>query len=126
MATILKPAMPADAWCAWTPAQFAGAIGTRTQAEGWLDLINTSADCPRMSVGFSHQAMPIKEVEGGAVAGALHRQVQPRPAARNQRCCPGCRGCQPRGVQPTVALRIMLIERLNSIFGGHPRSSPWM
>lgn len=131
MATILRPLMPADGLVRVdTVRNLLVMVGTRTQTEGWLDLINTfDVDLLKgMSVGvFPLKYASIKEVEaalqlmgsgaGGAPAPAAAAAGAPRGAA-------GAGVASLGEANPLFgALRIMPIERLNSILVVTPRAA---
>ena len=130
MATILKPMMPADALVRVDNLRNLLVLtGTRTQAEGWLDLVNTfDVDLLKgMSVGvFPLKHASIKEVEaalrlvsgggasapGGAAATGTSSATSAAALAAG-----GATGQASLGESNPLfgALRIMPIERLNSI-----------
>jgi len=139
MATILKPMMPGDALIRVDNLRNLLVLaGTRTQAEGWLDLVNTfDVDLLKgMSVGvFPLKHASIKEVEaalrlvsggGGATAsgqgpaGAVAATTSSAVAA-----AAGSAGQASLGEANPLfgALRIMPIERLNSILVVTPRAA---
>lgn len=130
MAAILRPMVPADALVRVdTVRNLLIMAGTRTQAEGWLDLVNTfDVDLLKgMSVGvFPLKYVSIKEVEtalhlvsgGAAPSGALATTGAPKAAntAANQALL--------SEANPLFgALRIMPIERINSILVVTPRAA---
>ena len=138
MATILRPMVPADAVVRVdTMRNLLVLAGTRTQAEGWLDLVNTfDVDLLKgMSVGvFPLKYASIKEVE------AALRLVSGAPAAPGGATPAGTAtagtaqaGGAANAAQATAllgegnplfgALRIMPIERLNSILVVTPRAA---
>lgn len=141
MATILRPMMPAESLVRVDNLRNLLVLaGTRTQAEGWLDMISTfDVDLLKgMSVGvFPLKHASIKEVEaalalvsGGGAAAAAPTST-PRAATG--------RGAVSASIQPAAgtatpamlgegnplfgALRIMPIERLNSILVVTPRAA---
>ena len=136
MATILRPLMPADALVRVdTMRNLLVLAGTRTQAEGWLDLIDTfDVDLLKgMSVGvFPLKYASIKEVEaalqlmsagaGGAAAPAASAAA-PAGAARAAGAAAGGAASLGEGNPLFGALRIMPIERLNSILVVTPRAA---
>ena len=142
MATILRPMVPGEAILRVDPLRnLLVMAGTRTQAEGWLELINTfDIDLLKgMSIGiFPLKYATVREVEAalsmmsggtsasrpaaGAVAGGV---AQPAAAAV------GAAGTG-SGVSATAqaegnpffgAMRIMPIERISSILVMAPRAS---
>lgn len=137
MAAILRPLMPADGLVRVDSVRNLLVLaGTRTQAEGWMDLVTTfDIDLLKgMSVGvFPLKYASIKEVEaalqlmsigaGGVGSTSPSSPVSSAPAA------PGT----PAAQKPSTgmgeanplfgALRIMPIERLNSILVVTPRAS---
>lgn len=133
MAAILRPMMPADALVRIdTVRNLLVLAGTRAQAEGWMDLVSTfDVDLLKgMSVGvFPLKYASIKEVEaalllmspGGGASTTPAPGVAGRPAqtaAANQ-ATPNLSEANPL----FGALRIMPIERLNSILVVTPRAS---
>ena len=138
MATILKPMMPADALVRVDNLRNLLVLtGTRTQAEGWLDLVNTfDVDLLKgMSVGvFPLKHASIKEVEaalrlvsgggasapGGAAATGTSSATSAAALAAG-----GATGQASLGESNPLfgALRIMPIERLNSILVVTPRAA---
>ena len=136
MAAILRPMVPGDALVRVdTVRNLLVLAGTRTQAEGWLDLVNTfDVDLLKgMSVGvFPLKHVSVKEVEaalrlvsgggaqavpqggGGATSGATGSAAAAAGAA------PASLG---EGNPLFGALRIMPIERLNSILVVTPRAA---
>ena len=133
MAAILRPMVPADALVRVdTVRNLLVMAGTRTQAEGWLDLVNTfDVDLLKgMSVGvFPLKHASIKEVEaalrlvsggGGAAPGAAAAGTAPAAGAAS-----AAQGQAMLGdANPLFgALRILPIERLNSILVVTPRAA---
>jgi general secretion pathway protein D len=136
MAAILRPMMPADALVRVdTVRNLLVLVGTRSQAEGWMDLVTTfDVDLLKgMSVGiFPLKYATIKEVEaalqlmggggGASAAGAAQASIPGRPTQP-----------APNANQATAmlsesnplfgAVRIMPIERLNSILVVTPRAA---
>lgn len=134
MASILRPMVPADALVRVdTVRNLLIMAGTRTQAEGWLDLINTfDVDLLKgMSVGvFPLKYISIKEIEatlrlvsgGSAVPGASGAPALGNTAggATNAAQSQALLGES----NPLFgALRIMPIERINSILVVTPRAA---
>lgn len=127
--TILRPLMPAEALVrADTVRNLLVLTGTRTQAEGWLDLVNTfDVDLLKgMSVGvFPLKYASIKEVEAamqlmsaGAGGATSAQQATPAGAAGRAGATTGASaGATALGEANPLfgAMRIMPIERLNSI-----------
>jgi general secretion pathway protein D len=136
MATILRPLMPAEALVRVDALRnLLVLVGTRSQADGWLDMVRTfDVDLLKgMSVGvFPLKYASVKEVE------AALRLMAPAGAAAAALPAPGARPPTGAGATPTAitsanttslsdanplhgALRIMPIERLNSILVVTPR-----
>ena len=139
MATILRPMVPADAVVRVdTVRNLLVLAGTRTQAEGWLDLVNTfDVDLLKgMSVGvFPLKYASIKEVEaalrlvsgGGAPApgGASPSGVATAGTVQAGGAANAPQAAAMLGEANPLfgALRIMPIERLNSILVVTPRAA---
>lgn len=139
MAAILRPLMPAEGLVRVdTLRNLLVLAGTRTQAEGWLDLINTfDVDLLKgMSVGvFPLKHASIKEVEaalqlmsGGAAGGSAPAGggAPARSAVAGAAGASGGAGAAAMlgEANPLFgALRIMPIERINSILVVTPRAS---
>lgn len=143
MAAILKPMVPAEAIVRVDPLRnLLVMTGTRTQAEGWLDMVSTfDVDLLKgMSVGvFPLKHVTIQEVEtalrlmtgGGAVTGSAGGAPGGAVAAGTA----GAQGGAGRGGVAAGAgqsaevsavfggLRILPIERLNSVLVVTPRAS---
>lgn len=135
MATILKPLMQPEALVRVdTVRNLLVLAGNRAQAEGWLDLIATfDVDLLKgMSVGvFPLKHATIKEVE---LALRLMSTGASNAAGSSAQAVQGGVGGQAPGAAPAAvslsdtnplfgALRIMPIERLNSILVVTPRAS---
>lgn len=136
MATILKPLMPADALVrADTVRNLLVLVGTRSQAEGWLDMVRTfDVDLLKgMSVGlFPLKYASVKEVEAALRLMAPGGAMSAPPSTTTT---PSQRGQSGANVAATAAatlsesnplhgaLRIMPIERLNSILVVTPRAA---
>ena len=136
MATILRPLMPAEALVRVdTVRNLLVLTGTRTQAEGWLDLVNTfDVDLLKgMSVGvFPLKYASIKEVEAAmqlmsaGAGGTTPTQATPAGATGRAGATAGANaGASALGEANPLfgALRIMPIERLNSILIVTPRAA---
>jgi hypothetical protein len=135
MATILKPMMPADALVRVDNLRNLLVLtGTRTQAEGWLDLVNTFDAQGNVGRGFPTQACLHQRGGSRVAAGQRWRRLctgwcsRDRHKQRNQRRCPGCRGGYwaglSRGVQSTVWCPAHHAHRAaQQHFGGHPARS---
>lgn len=138
MATILRPMMQAESLLQVDSLRNLLVLtGTRTQAEGWLDVVSTfDVDLLKgMSVGvFPLKYASVKEVEaalslvsgGGAVASAGAASAGRGGAATTSTgaTAPGAVQASLREVNPLFgALRIMPIERLNSILVVTPRAA---
>lgn len=142
MASILRSMVPADAIVRVDPLRnLLVMAGTRTQAEGWLDMVNTfDVDLLKgMSVGvFPLKHVSIQEVEtalrlmsggggagasaapAGAVAAGTAGAAQGRASSGNAGGAPAALG----EANPFFgALRIVPIERLNSILVVTPRAA---
>lgn len=130
MATILRPMLPAEALVRVDSIRNLLVLaGTRTQAEGWMELVNTfDVDLLKgMSVGvFPLKYASIQEVQaalqlvsGGAPAAAGNSGAKAAGA-------PGAAAAAAAGLgegNPLFgALRILPIERLNSILVVTPRA----
>ena len=134
MAAILKPMMPADAFVRVDNLRNLLVLtGTRTQAEGWLDLVSTFDVnlLQGMSVGvFPLKHASIKEVEaalqlvsgggGSAAAGAVTTGGASAAAQGGRAVGPVSLG---ESTPLFGAIRIMPIERLNSILVVTPRAA---
>jgi general secretion pathway protein D len=130
MATILRPMLPPDALARVdTVRNLLVLVGTRSQAEGWLDMVNTfDVDLLKgMSVGvFPLKHATTREVEaalrlmgvGGAAESAPSSGSTPRPAAAAAAAPTPVTGNPLLG-----ALRIMPIERINSVLVVAPRAA---
>lgn len=144
MATILRPLMPADALVrADTVRNLLILVGTRSQADGWLDLVRTfDIDLLKgMSVGvFPLKYASVKEVEaalrlmspssGAAATPSGGAAAAPATASRPQAgsgSAAGSSAAQAAALSEANplhgALRIMPIERLNSILVVTPRAA---
>ncbi|MFN3374964.1 MAG: type II secretion system secretin GspD [Burkholderiaceae bacterium] len=134
MAAILRPLMPSDALVRVdTVRNLLVLAGTRSQTEGWMDLINTfDVDLLKgMSVGvFPLKHATTREVEaalrlvsGGAAAGASPvASGSANAAAANAASAQG-NAMLGEGNPLFGALRIMPIERINSILVVTPRAA---
>ena len=135
MASILRPMVSAEALVRVdTVRNLLVMMGTRTQAEGWMELVNTfDVDLLKgMSVGvFPLKYASTKEVEaalrlvsGGGGAGDAASQQSSTLAARApgaaQSAAPASLG---EGNPLFGALRIMPIDRINSILVVTPKAS---
>ena len=135
MASILRPMVSAEALVRVdTVRNLLVMMGTRTQAEGWMELVNTfDVDLLKgMSVGvFPLKYASTKEVEaalrlvsGGGGAGDAASQQSSTLAARApgaaQSAAPASLG---EGNPFFGALRIMPIDRINSILVVTPKAS---
>ena len=135
MATILKPMMPPDALVRVDNLRNLLVLsGTRTQAEGWLDLVNTfDVDLLKgMSVGvFPLKYASIKEVEAalrlvsGGSASAVGGATAAGTTSATSAAAGAAAGQAALGESNPLfgALRIMPIERLNSILVVTPRAA---
>ena len=137
MAAILKPLLPAEALVrADTVRNLLVLVGTRSQAEGWLDLVNTfDVDLLKgMSVGvFPLKYASVREMQEAlryvignadgttAPGAAAAAAAAPPPNAAGQPAAPATPLPLPAALNG--ALRIVPIERLNSILVVTPRAS---
>ncbi len=138
MATILRPLAPAEAIVRVDSVRNLLVLaGTRSQAEGWLDLVNTfDVDLLKgMSVGlFPLKHATIKEVE--AALRLVSGSAQPQGSASggsSATTTPGAGSAVAGGAAAAAmlgegnplfgALRIMPVERLNSILVVTPRAA---
>ncbi|MFY8041415.1 MAG: secretin N-terminal domain-containing protein, partial [Rhodoferax sp.] len=134
MATILRPMMPAEALVRVDNVRNLLVLtGTRTQAEGWLDIVNTfDVDLLKgMSVGvFPLKHATVKELDsalrmmapGGAAQGGTPAVGRP-PSAGSQQGAGAAPVTLPETFPLFGALRIMPIERINSILVVTPRAA---
>lgn len=133
MASILRPMVSPEAIVRVdTVRNLLVMMGTRTQAEGWMDLVNTfDVDLLKgMSVGvFPLKHASVKEVEaalrlvgGGGGAGSPSAAV---PGTASASTTPAAAGSVTLGESNPFfgALRIMPIERINSILVVTPRAA---
>lgn len=136
MASILRPMMPAESLIRVdTVRNLLVFAGSRTQAEGWLDIVNTfDVDLLKgMSVGvFPLKYASVKEVEAAlqllSASGGGAQNTAPSRGAGT----PGAAGAA-TGAASAVgladnlplagAVRVMPIERINSILVVTPRAS---
>lgn len=137
MAAILRPMVPAEAIARVDPIRnLLILVGTRAQAEGWLDLVSMfDVDIFKgMSAGvFSLKYISTREVEAAlrllgtgtgtpvpAAAQTPPSAGQPAPAAPFGLATQSAR--QPEGYS-AGALRVIPIERLNSVLVVAPRAA---
>lgn len=142
MASILKPMMPGEGLVRVdTVRNLLVLVGSRSQAEGWLDIVNTfDVDLLKgMSVGlYPLKYATVKEVEaalnlvsgkpassGGAAGGvaAAAGAQGAAPAAAGNAASLGSGAALTEGFPLFGALRIMPLERLNSILVVTPRAA---
>lgn len=140
MAAILRPLMPADALVRVdTVRNLLVLAGTRTQAEGWLDMVATfDVDLLKgMSVGvFPLKYATTREVEAALrlmAPGASGSNALPSAGAVNAGGISGAANAAAAGqggqaslneVNPLYgALRILPIERINSVLVVTPRAA---
>lgn len=142
MAAILRPMMPADSLLRVDSVRNLLILaGTRSQAEGWLDIVKTfDVDLLKgMSVGvFPLKYASVAEVEaalrlvgGGGGAAAAGTPGSPATAARP--AAAGAQAATPAAAPSPAALadgnplfgalRVMPIERINSILVVTPRAA---
>lgn len=131
MATILRPLLTPDALVRVDNVRNLLVLaGTRTQAEGWLDLVNTfDVDLLKgMSVGL----FPLKYASVKEVEAALQLMSPGAGAAANRGAgaaagAAGNNAAAPAGAESNYplfgALRILPIERLNSVLVVTPRAA---
>ena len=137
MAAILRPVASADAVVRVDNVRNLLILrGTRAQAEGWLDLVNTfDVDLLKgMSVGlFPLKHASTKEVESALrlVSGAPQAAAPTGAGASGSASSPGGTASASAGAAAALgegnplfgALRIMPVERLNSILVVTPRAA---
>lgn len=143
MATILRPMVPAEALVRVDPLRNILIMnGSRNQAEGWLDIVATFDVnlLKGMSVGiFPLKYATVAEVEASlrvvaGVAGAGGASPAAAPAAAQQRggnarapagaaAAAAAAGVSLDGLPIWGAVRIMPIERINSILVVTPRAA---
>ena len=133
MASILRPLLPPDGLVRVdTVRNLLIMAGTRTQAEGWQDLIDTfDVDLLKgMSVGvFPLKYATVKEVEGALQLMSAGAGSAAAPAAAGGvRPAAGAAAAAPTAMlgegNPLFgALRIMPIERINSVLVVTPRAA---
>ncbi|WP_312756243.1 type II secretion system secretin GspD [Pulveribacter sp.] len=142
MATILRPLMPAEALVRVDNTRnLLVLVGTRVQAEGWLELINTFD--VNMLKGMSVGVFPLKhatvtEVEAalqllGSASGAPVAPAPGTPAGRAGGAQPATTGqgaaagsgsaIDAEGFPLRGAIRVMPIARINSILVVTPRAA---
>jgi general secretion pathway protein D len=129
MATILRPLLPPEAVVRIdTVRNLLVLVGNRTQAEGWMSIVSTfDVDLLKgMSVGL----FPLKYATVREVEAALQLISGGRPAAAGAGTAPaagqGAAAAAAAGFGETPflgAVRVMPIERLNSILVVSPRSA---
>lgn len=138
MASILKPMMAADSLIRVDTARNLLVLsGTRNQAEGWLEVVSTFD--VNLLKGMSVGVFPLKNVTTAEVDTAL-RLLSGGSAATAARtpatapAVPGVGGAAPAGAAPAAAsasdsipflgaIRIMPIERINSVIVVTPRAA---
>lgn len=123
MASILRPMAPAEALVRVdTVRNLLVLVGTRTQAEGWLDIVATfDVD---MLKGMSVGVFPLKHISTAEIEAALRLLSSgggsAAPAA-------GAAATSGGGLSPSFplygALRILPIERINSVMVVTPRAA---
>ncbi|RUP29015.1 MAG: type II secretion system protein GspD [Curvibacter sp.] len=148
MAAILKPMLPPDALLRVDPVRNLLVLGgSRSQAEGWLDLVRTFDVnlLKGMSVGiFPLKYVTTKEVEAalkllsagtGGSAGASAAPAQAAPGSVATALASGGLGASSNsmaaaassGVNETLplfgAIRILTVERLNAVMVVTPRAA---
>ncbi len=132
MAAILRPMVPGEALVRVdTVRNLLVLAGTRTQAEGWLDMVNTfDVDLLKgMSVGvFPLKHVSVKEIEaalrlvsgGGGIASGTAPSA---PGRTDTAAAATAQASLGEGNPLFGALRIIPIERLNSILVVTPRAA---
>ncbi len=125
MANILRPMLPADALVRVDSIRNLLVLtGTRTQAEGWMELVNTF-DIDLLS-GMSVGVFPLKYASTQEVQTALQIVSGGVPASAGAKATSGAAAAVAAGLgegNPLFgALRILPIERLNSILIVTPRA----
>ena len=135
MASILRPMSPPDAIVRVdTVRNLLVLVGTRTQAEGWLDIVNTfDVDLLKgMSVGvFPLKHVTTKEVEaalrllnaGGAAAPTAPATAGATGGAAVSRAADSSSTALSASFPLFGALRILPIERINSVMVVTPRAA---
>jgi len=127
MASILKPMMPPEALVRVDILRnLLVLVGTRTQAEGWLDLVNTfDVD---MLKGMSVAVFPLRYATVREVESAL-RLITTGASGLISGTAPPAAGAPPTAAGSADAtavlggMRVMPIERLNAILIVTPRAS---
>ena len=129
MASILRPMAPAEALVRVdTVRNLLVLVGTRTQSEGWLDIVSTfDVDMLKgMSVGvFPLKHVSTREVEAAfrllSAGGASGSAAAPTGAARA--ADPEGGAALPSSFPLFGALRVLPIERINSLMVVTPRAA---
>ena len=132
MASILRPMAPAEALVRVdTVRNLLVLVGTRTQSEGWLDIVSTfDVDMLKgMSVGvFPLKHVSTREVEAAfrllSAGGASSSVAAPTGAAGAARAAdPEGGAALPSSFPLFGALRVLPIERINSLMVVTPRAA---
>lgn len=124
MASILRPMAPPEALVRIDAVRnLLVMVGTRTQAEGWLDIVSTfDVD---MLKGMSVGVFPLKHVSTREVEAALRLLSTTGTAAPATPTAPP--GAASAGLAASFplfgALRVMPIERINSVMVVTPRAA---
>ena len=127
MASILRPMAPPEAILRVDSVRnLLVMAGTRNQAEGWLDIVATFD--VNMLKGMSVGVFPLKHVTISEVESALRvLSSGAAPAAAPAAGAPGAPAAAPAGLAPSFplygALRIVPIERINSVMVVTPRAA---
>ncbi|MGB6116323.1 MAG: secretin N-terminal domain-containing protein, partial [Comamonas sp.] len=139
MAAILKPLMPADALVRVdTTRNLLVLVGTRVQAEGWLDMVSTFD--VNLLKGMSVGVFPLKNVTAAEVEAALQLLGSAGAGAAVPPATPVAGGTASATAAAPVrsaaknllnaedfplrgAIRVMPIERINSILVVTPRAA---
>ncbi len=129
MASILRPMAPPEALVRVdTVRNLLVLVGTRTQAEGWLDIVSTfDVD---MLKGMSVGVFPLKHVTTREVEAALRllsagsaAPAAPAGAPGAARAADPAGGALPSSFPLFGALRVLPIERINSVMVVTPRAA---
>ena len=128
MASILRPMAPPEAIVRVDPLRnLLVLVGTRTQAEGWLDIVATfDVD---MLKGMSVGVFPLKYITTSEVEAALRllssggTAAPTAPAANAAGAAGAAAASAPTSLALAGALRILPIARINSVMVVTPRAA---
>ncbi len=125
MASILRPMAPPEAIVRVDPLRnLLVLVGTRTQAEGWLDIVSTfDVD---MLKGMSVGVFPLKYISTSEVEAALRLLSSggtAAPAAPAANAAGAAAASAPTSLPLAGALRILPIARINSVMVVTPRAA---